>query len=99
MEKLDDLQLSIVLCRLHDGESMLPDTVKALFYEQILGLDASGGNYDARKASPDPFLRSMALWQMKDYESSLQTLLEVVHYYSFYVCFAYIFLLTGVVYV
>lgn len=56
---------------------MLPDTVKALLYERILGLDKNGENYDARKASHDPFLRSMALWQLKDYESSLRTLLEV----------------------
>ena len=76
LDKLDDLQLAIVLCRLHDGESMLPDSVKGLFYENVLGLDASGENYEAKKAHPDPFLRSMALWQLKDYQSSLQTLLE-----------------------
>ncbi|GFO28212.1 Dmx-like protein 2 [Plakobranchus ocellatus] len=76
LDKLEDLQLAIVLCRLHDGESMLPDSVKRLFYENILGLDANGENYEAKKAHPDPFLRSMALWQLKDYQSSLQTLLE-----------------------
>ncbi|GFS07033.1 DmX-like protein 2 [Elysia marginata] len=76
LDKLEDLQLAIVLCRLYDGESMLPDSVKRLFYENILGLDASGENYEAKKAHPDPFLRSMALWQLKDYQSSLQTLLE-----------------------
>ncbi|CAL1529694.1 unnamed protein product [Lymnaea stagnalis] len=75
LEKLDDIQLAIVLCRLYD-DSVLPDTVRHLFYERILGLDKEGRNYNARHATPDPFLRSMALWQFKDYESSLQTLLE-----------------------
>ncbi|XP_059145859.1 dmX-like protein 2 isoform X3 [Physella acuta] len=75
LDKLEDVQLAIVLCRLFD-DTLLPDTVRNLYYERILGLDKDGHNYDARKASPDPFLRSMALWQIKDYESSLQTLLE-----------------------
>ncbi|XP_035825075.1 dmX-like protein 2 [Aplysia californica] len=76
LDKLNDLQLALVLCRLYDGESIMPESVKKLFYENVLGLDKNGENYDARNASPDPFLRSMALWQMKDYESSLRTLLE-----------------------
>ncbi|XP_055901191.1 dmX-like protein 2 isoform X3 [Biomphalaria glabrata] len=75
LDKLEDLQLAIVLCRLYD-DTLLADSVRQLFYEKILGLDKDGRNYQSKLANPDPFLRSMALWQFKDYESSLQTLLE-----------------------
>lgn len=34
-----------------------------------------GENQDLTKAHPDPFLRSMALWHLKDYQASLNTLL------------------------
>ncbi|KAJ8957603.1 hypothetical protein NQ314_006529 [Rhamnusium bicolor] len=35
----------------------------------------AGENQDLTRAHPDPFLRSMALWLLKDYQASLNTLL------------------------
>lgn len=35
----------------------------------------SGENQDLTRAHPDPFLRSMALWALKEYQTSLSTLL------------------------
>lgn len=34
-----------------------------------------GNDQDLTKAHPDPFLRSMALWTLKEYQNSLSTLL------------------------
>jgi hypothetical protein len=44
--------------------------------QEVLGCDAEGNNYNPTKAHPDPFLRSMALWILKDYTGSLSTLLH-----------------------
>jgi hypothetical protein len=41
-----------------------------------LGCDSEGGNQCLAQAHPDPFLRSMALWILKDYTGSLNTLLQ-----------------------
>lgn len=41
----------------------------------ISSCDADGSNQDIARAHPDPFLRSMALWLLKDYSGSLATLL------------------------
>lgn len=35
----------------------------------------SGNNQDMTKAHPDPFLRSMALWTLKEHQAALSTLL------------------------
>ncbi|XP_041373660.1 dmX-like protein 2 isoform X2 [Gigantopelta aegis] len=77
IEKLHDIQLAMVICRLYDGEEILPDSVKDILYQNILGCDSTGKYCDASKAHPDPFLRSMALWLLKDYRGALQTLLHV----------------------
>lgn len=77
LTKLDDLQLALVITRLYEGEhDPTPPSYKKLIYEEILGCDKSGENYDVDKAHPDPFLRSMALWILKDYSGSLGTLLQ-----------------------
>nr|KAG5690690.1 hypothetical protein BaRGS_013476 [Batillaria attramentaria] len=76
LDKLNDLQLALVVCRLYDIEDPLPASVKALLYQNILGRDANGDNYNPHRAHHDSFLRSMALWMLKDYQAALQTLLE-----------------------
>ncbi|XP_069136751.1 dmX-like protein 2 [Argopecten irradians] len=76
LDKLNDIQLALVVCRLYDGEDMMPDSVKKILYTSILGCDEKGDNYDSCKAHPDPFLRSMAMWSLKDYRGSLNTLLH-----------------------
>jgi len=49
--------------------------MRRLLYEEILGCDKDGQNQDMSRVHPDPFLRSMALWILKDYSGSLNTLL------------------------
>ncbi|KFB47233.1 AGAP010490-PA-like protein [Anopheles sinensis] len=77
LTKLDDLQLALVITRLYEGEhDPTPPSFKRLLFEEVLGCDANGENQDLSKAHPDPFLRSMALWILKDYSGSLSTLLD-----------------------
>lgn len=77
LTKLDDLQLALIITRLYEGEhDNTPPTYKKLIYEEILGCDKNGENQDIERAHPDPFLRSMALWILKDYSGSLGTLLQ-----------------------
>jgi len=55
---------------------MMPESVKNILYTHILGCDSKGNNCDNLRAHTDPFLRSMALWLLKDYRGSLNTLLH-----------------------
>lgn len=76
LTKLDDLQLALVITRLYEGEhDATPPNYKKLLYEEVLGCDSCGNNQDMSRAHPDPFLRSMSLWLLKDYSGSLNTLL------------------------
>lgn len=87
LTKLQDLQLAMVITRLYEGEhDPTPRSCKKLLYENILGCDAEGDNPVLSKAHPDPFYRSMALWILKDYYGSLNTLLlnSVGHYHPSY---------------
>lgn len=77
LNKLDDLQLAMVIARLYEGDmDSTPPSLKRLLFENILGCDANGNNLNPSKAHPDPFLRSMALWTLKDHTGSLNTLLQ-----------------------
>lgn len=76
LTKLDDLQLALVITRLYEGEhDATPPSYKQLLFEEVLGCDSKGNNQEIQRAHPDPFLRSMALWLLKDYSGSLNTLL------------------------
>lgn len=67
----------MVIVRLYESElDSTPAQLKRLLYEEILGCDGDGKNCDSAKAHPDPFLRSMALWMLKDHAGSLNTLLQ-----------------------
>ncbi|KAF5272292.1 hypothetical protein FQR65_LT04949 [Abscondita terminalis] len=72
LNKLQDLQLAIIIVRLYEGDGA---SLKRLLYEEILGCDAEGNDQDMSRAHPDPFLRSMALWTLKDHQLALSTLL------------------------
>uniref|UniRef100_A0A182VT50 RAVE complex protein Rav1 C-terminal domain-containing protein n=1 Tax=Anopheles minimus TaxID=112268 RepID=A0A182VT50_9DIPT len=77
LTKLEDLQLALVITRLYEGEhDPRPPSFKKLLFEEVLGCDKNGENQDLSRAHPDPFLRSMALWILKDYTGSLSTLLD-----------------------
>lgn len=76
LTKLEDLQLALCITRLYEGEhDATPPSYKTLLYEEILGCDSNGDNQEEHRMHPDPFLRSMALWLLKDYSGSLNTLL------------------------
>lgn len=76
LTKLQDVQLALVIARLYEGEhDATPPSYKKLLFEEILGCDSTGDNPDMSRAHPDPFLRSMSLWLLKDYSGSLNTLL------------------------
>ncbi|XP_031780869.1 dmX-like protein 2 isoform X2 [Nasonia vitripennis] len=74
LNKLNDIQLAMTISRLYEDDMTSPN-LKRLMYEEILGCDKEGNNQDINKAHPDPFLRSMALWILKDHSGSLNTLL------------------------
>ena len=75
---MNDLQLAIVLARLYESEldDSMPANLKRILYEECLGCNKEGQDYDSTKAHPDPFIRSMAFWLVKDYSAALGTLLE-----------------------
>ncbi|XP_076665130.1 rabconnectin-3 alpha isoform X3 [Andrena cerasifolii] len=74
LNKLNDIQLAMVIARLYEDDTTSPN-MRRLLYEEILGCDKDGQTQDMNKVHPDPFLRSMALWILKDYAGSLNTLL------------------------
>ena len=77
IDKLDDLQLAMVIARLYEGEiTQVTDSYQKLLFKHVLGRDEEGKNEDLAKAHPDPFLRSIALWINKEYSRSLATLVE-----------------------
>jgi hypothetical protein len=78
LSKLNDLQLAMVIIRLYEGDiETIPDNLKRLLFQEILGRKKDGSDYKASHTHPDPFLRSMAYWMLQDYNTALTTLLEV----------------------
>ncbi|XP_059928097.1 dmX-like protein 2 isoform X6 [Gadus macrocephalus] len=76
LEKMDDLQLAMIVARLYEADFESSSTCQGLLYEKVLGCDRDGGGYHCSRLHPDPFLRSIAFWIMKDYTRALDTLLE-----------------------
>ncbi|XP_068622766.1 dmX-like protein 2 [Battus philenor] len=74
--RLGDLQLAMVIARLYESDSTLPPSLKKLLMDEILGGDTEDGEIDLEKAHPDPFVRSMALWELKRYGEALDTLVS-----------------------
>ncbi|XP_044575804.1 dmX-like protein 2 isoform X2 [Cotesia glomerata] len=74
LTKLNDIQLAMVVSRLYEDDIASPN-FKRLLYEEILGCEENKTVTDLNRVHPDPFLRSMALWMLKDYSGSLNTLL------------------------
>ncbi|XP_062854976.1 dmX-like protein 1 isoform X2 [Trichomycterus rosablanca] len=70
VEKMQDLQLALVICRLFESEFEISCTYKKILQRNVLGQDHQIPMHQ------DPFLRSMAYWVLDDYSRSLDTLLE-----------------------
>uniref|UniRef100_A0A3P8UW05 Dmx-like 2 n=1 Tax=Cynoglossus semilaevis TaxID=244447 RepID=A0A3P8UW05_CYNSE len=76
MEKMEDLQLAMIVARLYEADFENSSTCQGLLYEKVLGCNRDGSGYHCSRLHPDPFLRSIAYWIMKDYTKALDTLLE-----------------------
>ncbi|CAL4185543.1 unnamed protein product, partial [Meganyctiphanes norvegica] len=77
LNKLQDLQLAMVVIRMYEGElEATPPSLIKLMYEKVLGMNAEGQAQDIKKLHPDPFIRSLTYWMLKDYAGSLNTLLQ-----------------------
>ncbi|XP_078694772.1 dmX-like protein 2 isoform X2 [Branchiostoma floridae x Branchiostoma belcheri] len=78
INKLEDLQLAMVVARLYSSnlEQDVPDSQKQVLYEHILGLSDAGEEREEGKIHPDPFLRSIAYWLLKDHTRALNCLLQ-----------------------
>ncbi|XP_026493459.2 dmX-like protein 2 isoform X2 [Vanessa tameamea] len=76
MTRLGDLQLAMVVARLYESDNTLPNSLRKLLMDEILGGDAEDGEVDLERAHPDPFVRSMALWELKRHGEALDTLLN-----------------------
>ncbi|KAG7237538.1 hypothetical protein INR49_032155 [Caranx melampygus] len=70
LEKMQDLQLALVISRLYESEFETSSTYKKILQRHVLGQDKQ------IPAHNDPFLRSMAHWVLEDYSKALDTLLE-----------------------
>uniref|UniRef100_A0A8K9XEZ3 Dmx-like 2 n=1 Tax=Oncorhynchus mykiss TaxID=8022 RepID=A0A8K9XEZ3_ONCMY len=78
LEKMEDIQLAMVVARLYEADYESSSTCQAILYEKVLGCQRDGSGYHCTKLHPDPFLRSIAFWIMKDYTKALDTLLECI---------------------
>nr|XP_025046516.1 dmX-like protein 2 isoform X1 [Pelodiscus sinensis] len=76
LEKMEDIQLAMVIARLYESEFETSLTYTSILYEKILGCQKDGTGFRCTKLHPDPFLRSLAYWITKDYIRALDTLLE-----------------------
>ncbi|CAL1615577.1 unnamed protein product [Knipowitschia caucasica] len=70
VEKLQDLQLALVISRLYESEFETGSTYKKILHRHVLGQDKQIGGHH------DPFLRSMAYWVLENYSRALDTLIE-----------------------
>lgn len=73
---MEDLQLAMIVARLYEADFENSSTCQGLLYEKVLGCNRDGSGYHCSRLHPDPFLRSIAYWIMKDYTLALDTLLE-----------------------
>ncbi|XP_058133514.1 dmX-like protein 1 isoform X2 [Dasypus novemcinctus] len=70
LEKLNDIQLALIIARLYESEFDTSATYKSILHKKILGIDSPVNTHY------DPFLRSMAYWILEDYSSALETLIK-----------------------
>ncbi|NXU54405.1 DMXL1 protein, partial [Turnix velox] len=75
LEKLNDIQLALVISRLYESEFEVSSTYKSVLQKRILGT-VSPGKESSGSMHCDPFLRSMAYWILEDYSKALDTLIK-----------------------
>ncbi|KAI7790177.1 dmX-like protein 2 isoform X2 [Triplophysa rosa] len=79
LEKMEDIQLAMIVARLYEEDYESSSTCKGILYEKVLGCNRDGSGFSCTRLHPDPFLRSIAYWIMKDYTRALDTLLEQIY--------------------
>ncbi|XP_056112669.1 dmX-like protein 2 isoform X1 [Rhinichthys klamathensis goyatoka] len=79
LEKMEDIQLAMIVSRLYEADYESSSTCQGILYEKVLGCNRDGSGFSCTKLHPDPFLRSIAYWIMKDYTRALDTLLEQIY--------------------
>ncbi|XP_010020633.1 PREDICTED: dmX-like protein 1 isoform X2 [Nestor notabilis] len=75
LEKLNDIQLALVISRLYESEFEVSSTYKSVLQKRILG-SVCPGKESSGNMHYDPFLRSMAYWILEDYSKALNTLIK-----------------------
>ncbi|KFP53548.1 DmX-like 1, partial [Cathartes aura] len=75
LEKLNDIQLALVISRLYESEFEVSSTYKSVLQKRILG-SVFPGKESSGNMHCDPFLRSMAYWILEDYSNALDTLIK-----------------------
>uniref|UniRef100_A0A670XS26 Dmx like 1 n=1 Tax=Pseudonaja textilis TaxID=8673 RepID=A0A670XS26_PSETE len=75
LEKLNDIQLALVIARLYESEFETSGTYKSILQKRILGSKPHSMESPS-KPHFDPFLRSMAYWILEEYGHALDTLLS-----------------------
>uniref|UniRef100_A0A672V457 DmX-like protein 1 n=1 Tax=Strigops habroptila TaxID=2489341 RepID=A0A672V457_STRHB len=75
LEKLNDIQLALVISRLYESEFEVSSTYKSVLQKRILG-SVCPGKESSGNMHCDPFLRSMAYWILEDYSKALNTLIK-----------------------
>ncbi|XP_036399106.1 dmX-like protein 2 isoform X4 [Megalops cyprinoides] len=78
LEKMEDIQLAMIVARLYESDYESSSTCKGILNERVLGCNRDGSGFTCTKLHPDPFLRSIAFWILKDYTRALDTLLEQI---------------------
>ncbi|XP_037365370.1 dmX-like protein 1 isoform X1 [Talpa occidentalis] len=78
LEKLNDIQLALVIARLYESEFDTSATYKSVLRKRVLGIDSPVSELNSLNINMhyDPFLRSMAYWILEDYSSALETLIK-----------------------
>ncbi|XP_054997038.1 dmX-like protein 1 isoform X4 [Sorex araneus] len=78
LEKLNDIQLALVIARLYESEFDTSATYKSILHKKVLGIDSPVSELKSLNINVnyDPFLRSMAYWILEDYSNALETLIK-----------------------
>ncbi|XP_055980835.1 dmX-like protein 1 isoform X2 [Sorex fumeus] len=78
LEKLNDIQLALVIARLYESEFDTSATYKSILHKKVLGIDSPVSELQSLNINVnyDPFLRSMAYWILEDYSNALETLIK-----------------------
>ncbi|XP_033123998.1 dmX-like protein 2 [Anneissia japonica] len=73
---LGDIQLAIVIARLYEDNMQVPLSYKKILMESVFGCDLERNPLPKKTVCPDPFLRSISYWVLKEYTLALETLLR-----------------------